>query len=68
MGSKRHFRIWVRIETDVEKEDRHLDFNTEDTLSEEDVSNGLVDKVDAGLTRVDHETVGEFHRLGTGSS
>jgi hypothetical protein len=30
------------------------------------VSDSSVDKLDGGLTRVDHETVGELHRLGTG--
>lgn len=30
------------------------------------MSDGSVDKVDGGLTRVDHETIGELHRLGTG--
>ena len=43
----------------------HLDLDTQDTLSEENVSDGVVDEVDSGLTRVDHETVGELHRLGS---
>jgi hypothetical protein len=34
-------------------------------LSEENVSNGVVDVFNSGLTRVDHETVGELHRLGS---
>jgi hypothetical protein len=46
----------------------HLDLDTQDTLSEENVSDGVVDEVDSGLTRVDHETVGEFHGFGTGST
>ena len=29
---------------------------------------GVVDEVNSGLTGVDHETVGELHRLGTGST
>ena len=45
-----------------------LDLDTEDTLSEEDVSDGVVDVVTGGLTGVDHESVGELHRLGTGGS
>lgn len=46
----------------------HLDLDTEHTLSEQDVSDGIVDVVSSGLTRVDHETVGELHRLGSSSS
>ena len=46
----------------------HLDLDTKDTLSEHDVSYGVVDEVLSGLTRVNHETVGELHRLGTGST
>lgn len=38
----------------------HLDLDTEDTLSEENVSNGLVHEVLGRLTGVDHETVGEL--------
>ena len=45
-----------------------LDLDTEDTLSEEDVSDGIVNKVSSGLTRVDHESVGELHGFGSGSS
>ena len=45
-----------------------LDLDTQDTLTEEDVSDGVVDVVAGGLTRVDHETVGELHRLGTGGT
>jgi hypothetical protein len=44
----------------------HLDLDTEHTLTEKDVTDSVVDVVDRGLTRVDHETVGELHRLGTG--
>lgn len=46
--------------------DLHLDLDTQDTLSEENVSDGVVDKVNGGLTRVDHESVGELHGLGSG--
>jgi len=45
-----------------------LDLDTENTLLHENVTNGLVNKVLDGLTGVDHETVGELHRLGTGST
>jgi hypothetical protein len=47
-------------------ENSHLDLDTQDTLSEKNVSDGVVDEVDSGLTRVDHETVGELHGLGSG--
>lgn len=46
----------------------NLDLDTEHTLSEQDVANGVVNKVLGGLTRVDHEAVGELHGLGTGST
>jgi hypothetical protein len=46
----------------------HLDFDTEDTLPKQYVPDGIVNKVDGGLTGVDHETVGEFHRFSTGST
>jgi hypothetical protein len=32
------------------------------------VPNGKVDKVDRGLTRVDHETIGEFHGFRAGGT
>lgn len=43
----------------------NLDLDTENTLLHQDVADGLVDKVADGLTGVDHESVGELHRLGT---
>lgn len=46
----------------------HLDLDSKDTLAEENVTNGVVDKVTGGLTGVDHEAVGELHGLGTGST
>lgn len=46
----------------------NLDLDTEDTLAEQDVAGGGVDEVVLGLTRVDHEAVGELHGLGTGST
>ena len=52
--------LWKKCEIDL-----HLDLDTQDTLSEENVSDGVVDEVNSGLTRVDHETVGELHRLGS---
>ena len=39
--------------------------DTPQTLTEQDVPDGVVDKVDVGLTRVDHEPVDKLHRLGT---
>lgn len=46
----------------------NLDLDTEHTLSEENVSDGVVNKVTSGLTRVDHEALSELHRLGTSST
>lgn len=48
--------------------DSHLDLDTQDTLSEQNVPDSLVHKVLCGLTGVDHEPVGELHRLGTGGT
>lgn len=45
-----------------------LDLDTQDTLSEQDVAGSAVDEVLCGLTRVDHEAVGELHGLGTSST
>lgn len=45
-----------------------LDLDTQNTLSEQDVTSGTVDEVLGGLTGVDHEAVGELHALGTGST
>lgn len=45
-----------------------LDLDTQHTLSEEDVASSVVDEVLGGLTRVNHESVGELHALGTGST
>ena len=44
----------------------HLD--TQDSLPQEDVTASGVDVVVAWVTGVDHESVGEFHGLGTLSS
>lgn len=46
----------------------HLDLDTEDTLSEHDVPDGVVNEVFSGLTGVDHETIGELHGLGASST
>lgn len=46
----------------------NLDLNTEHTLLKLDVSGGSVNEISDGLTGVDHETLGELHGLGTGSS
>ncbi|KAI3480308.1 hypothetical protein L1887_57573 [Cichorium endivia] len=45
-----------------------LDLDAENTLLHQHVADGLVNEVLDGLTGVDHETVGELHRLGTGST
>lgn len=45
-----------------------LDLDTENTLTHENVAGGGVDEVASGLTRVDHESVGELHGLGTGGT
>lgn len=45
-----------------------LDLDSQDTLAEQDVTGGGVDELLGGLTRVDHEAVGELHGLGTGST
>jgi hypothetical protein len=45
-----------------------LDLDTQNTLSEEDVTGSVVNEVLGGLTRVNHEAVGELHGLGTGST
>jgi len=45
-----------------------LDLDTQDTLSEEDVTGSVVNEVLGGLTGVNHEAVGELHGLGTGST
>lgn len=43
----------------------HLDFDTEHTLLEQDVTDSVVNVLARRLARVNHETVGEFHRLRT---
>lgn len=45
-----------------------LNLDTQDTLSEENVAGSVIDEVLGGLTRVNHEAVGELHGLGTGST
>jgi len=45
-----------------------LDLDTKNTLSEENVSDGVVDELLSGLTGVDHETISELHGLSSGSS
>ena len=37
-------------------------------MPEHDVTDGVVNEVLSGLTGVNHETVGELHRLSTGST
>lgn len=46
----------------------HLDLDTQDTLPEHDVPDGVVNEILSGLTGVDHEAVGELHGLGTSST
>ena len=46
----------------------HLDLDTEDTLPEHDVSDGVVNVVNGGLTGVDDEAISELHGLCTGST
>jgi len=43
----------------------HFYFDTKDTLPEHNVSDSIVNIIPRGLTRVDHESVGELHGLGT---
>jgi len=45
-----------------------LNLDTQYTLLEENVSDGVVDEVTSWLTRVNHETVGELHGFSTGST
>ena len=45
-----------------------LDLDTQNSLTEEDVTDGRVNKVLGGLTRVDHESINELHGLGTGTA
>lgn len=46
----------------------HFHFDTEDTLSEEDMTDGIVDKVTNRLTGMDHEAIGELHGFCSGST
>jgi len=50
------------------KEDAHFNLDTQHTLSEHHMSDGFVDKVTGGLTRMDHEPIGKLHRFGTGGA
>lgn len=45
-----------------------LDLDTEHTLTEENVTGGVINEVLRGLTRVNHEAISELHRLGTGGT
>jgi len=42
-----------------------FDFDTEDALSEEDVAHGSVNVFFGGVAAVDHQSVNEFHSLGS---
>ena len=46
----------------------HLNLDTKDTLPQHNVPDSVINEVLSGLTGVDHETVGELHRLRTGST
>ena len=48
--------------------DRHFDFDAKHTLSEQYMTHSVVNEVSGRLTRVDHEPVGELHRLSTSST
>jgi hypothetical protein len=48
--------------------DLHFDFDSKNTLAKQDVTDGVVNEVAGGLTGVDHESIGELHRLGPGST
>ena len=45
-----------------------LDLDSQNSLAQENVADGGVNKVLGGLTRVDHESVNELHGLGTGTA
>jgi len=44
----------------------HFHFDTKNTLPEEDVTDGIIDKVANWLTGMDHKTIGKLHRFCTG--
>ena len=44
----------------------HFDFDTENTLLQQDVPDSIVNKVSCGLTGVKHEAIRELHRFSTG--
>ena len=46
----------------------NLDLDTQDTLTQVNVTNGSGDEFTGRVTRVNHETVRELHGLGTGST
>lgn len=48
--------------------DSHLDLDSQDSLPQQDVPDGLVNEVPGGLTGVDHVSIGELHGLGSGST
>lgn len=43
----------------------NLNLNTKDTLAEQDMTNGIIDEILAGLTGMDHEALDKLHGLGT---
>ena len=50
------------------EDDSHLNLDTQNTLTEEDVPDGVIDVIDVGLTRVNHESIDELHGFGTGGT
>jgi hypothetical protein len=44
----------------------HLNFDTQDTLSQQDMPHSVVNEIKGRLARMDHESVSEFHGFGTG--
>ena len=46
----------------------HLNLDSQNSLPQQDVSDGLIDEVPGGLTGVDHVSIGELHGLGSSST
>ena len=63
-----HFCISAKVTALSRQSYAHLDLDAEHTLSEQDVADSGVNKVASRLTGVDHEAVGELHRLCTSST
>jgi hypothetical protein len=50
--------LWIPVKHD-------LDLETEDALTEEDVTDGVVDEIFGWLTGMDHQAIHKFHGFGT---